>query len=338
MEKPIRRNATKKVKKMKHLLLFDTAAGSDNLGDGIIMDYCKQQLRECLTERFFIYNIPTHLEIGSKGYQLNKKSDLNIVCGTNILKTSIIFNKGWRLYLKDILHLRNLCLMGAGWGNYNSYNSDPYTKWAYRTILSHNMLHSVRDEYTKKRLNSIGIMNVVNTACPTMWKLTPDFCRTIPTQKGRKVVTSLTCYKQNAELDKQMLNTLQAHYEKIFFWTQQDMDIEYLQSLGIGGKVIVLNPTLESYDQFLQDSNSLDYIGSRLHGGIRALNHGIRSLIIGVDNRATEIHRDTNLPFIPREQMDNLSQWITGSTATEISLPQANIDKWKRQFKQYYCE
>ena len=318
---------------MKHLLLFDTAEGSDNLGDGIIMDYCKRQLKDCLTDRYFIYNIPTHLEIGKKGYELSRKSDLNIVCGTNILKTSTLFNKGWRLHLKDILHLRNLCLMGAGWGNYNSYNSDPYTKWAYRTILSGTMLHSVRDEYTKKRLEGIGIKNVLNTACPTMWKLTPDFCCSIPKQKHRDVVTSLTCYKQNAELDRLMLNTLVSNYDKVFFWTQQDRDIEYLQSLDVKGQIVILNPTLEDYDAFLCDNKDLDYVGSRLHGGIRALNHDVRSLIIGVDNRATEIHKDTNLPFIPREDMAQLPLWINGSASTIIRLPQENINKWKAQFK-----
>lgn len=318
---------------MKHLLLFDTAEGSDNLGDGIIMDYCKQRLYECLDDDFFVYNIPTHLEIGRKGYELNKKADLNIVCGTNILKTSIIFNKGWRIYFKDILHLRNLCLMGAGWGNYNSYKSDPYTIWAYRTILSNSMVHSVRDEYTKQRLSEIGIKNVLNTACPTMWNLTPDFCATIPSQKGRNVVTSLTCYKKDVELDRLMLNVLLEKYENVYFWTQQDADIDYLQSLDVKGNIQIINPTLEIYDMFLNENRDLDYIGSRLHGGIRALNHGIRSLIVGVDNRANEIHKDTNLPFINRKDITRLSSWIEKCYKTDIKLPQANIDKWKKQFQ-----
>lgn len=317
---------------MKHLLLFDTAEGSDNLGDGIIMDYCKQRLNECLEDIFFVRNIPTHLEIGRKGYELNRQADLSIVCGTNILKTSIIFNKGWRIFLRDILHLRNLCLMGVGWGNYNSYKSDPYTKWAYRTILSDNMIHSVRDEYTKKRLAEIGIKNVLNTACPTMWNLTPKFCATIPSLKGRNVITSLTCYKRNPELDKLMINTLLSQYENVYFWTQQDSDIDYLQALDIKGSIQIINPTLESYDLFLDENRDLDYIGSRLHGGIRALNHGIRSLIVGVDNRANEIHKDTNLPYIAREHMAELSKWINGCHKTDINLPQENIDKWKKQF------
>ena len=318
---------------MKHLLLFDTAEGTENIGDGVIMDYCKQQLEECLKGHYFTYQVPTHLEIGKQSYILNKKSDLNIVCGTNILKTSILFNKGWMLHLKDILHLKNLCLMGAGWGNYNTYNCDPYTKWAYKRILSKTLIHSVRDEYTKKRLNSIGIKNVLNTGCPTMWKLTPDFCQSIPTCKGKYVVTSLTYYRPDQEYDRLMLNILLKNYEKVFLWTQQDQDLNYFQSLNIQGEIIVLRPTLASYDSLLKECKGLDYVGSRLHGGIRALNHKVRSLIVGIDNRATEIHKDTNLPYIARENMHNLPQWINSNTKTQIILPQENINKWKSQFE-----
>lgn len=316
---------------MKHLLLFDTSEGSDNLGDGIIMDYCEMQLKEILNDFYFIYKVPTHLEIGPQGYKLNKKSDYSIVCGTNILKTCIITNKGWRLYLKDILNLKNLCLMGAGWGNYNSFKSDPYTRWAYKKILSRTLIHSVRDEYTKKRLEEIGIKNVLNTACPTMWNLTPEFCKSIPTSKSENVVTALTDYLPNPEKDKIMLEILHNNYNRIFFWTQQDKDIEYLQSLNLKFDINILNPTLKDYDNFLSNNN-VDYIGSRLHGGIRALNHKIRSLIIGVDNRATEINKDTNLPFIHRDNIENLSIWINGNMATIINLPIDNINKWKSQF------
>ena len=79
-------------------------------------------------------------------------------------------------------------------------------------------------------------------------------------------------------------------------------------------------------------NHDIDFIGSRLHGGIRALNYKRRALIIGVDNRATEINRDTNLPFISRENIEHANKWINSVSKTEIHLPNDNINEWKSQF------
>ena len=53
------------------------------------------------------------------------------------------------------------------------------------------MTHSVRDSYTKKMLNSIGINNVVNTSCPTVWNITPDHLATIPDTKAKYVANHI---------------------------------------------------------------------------------------------------------------------------------------------------
>lgn len=41
---------------------------------------------------------------------------------------------------------------------------DWYTKLFYETVLSRCRFHSVRDEMTKRKLESIGIKNVLNAA------------------------------------------------------------------------------------------------------------------------------------------------------------------------------
>lgn len=318
---------------MENMLLFDTAEGSSNIGDNIIMDYCERQLGNMLQYHlpYYVNKVPTHLEIGKTAYAFNKQAKYSFVCGTNILKATILFQKNWKLNFYDILNLRNLCLMGAGWGNYNTYSPDPYTKWAYRTILSKKLLHSVRDSYTERQLKLIGISNVINTACPTMWRLTPDFCSRIPTTKSKSAVTALTYYKKDVDRDIFMLETIHKNYDEIYFWPQQVSDIDYLQSLNLKFPINMLPPILSVYDKLLVEKD-VDFIGSRLHGGIRALNNKCRTLIIGVDNRATEIHHDTNLLVLQRENIDELEGWINGDFKTEIRLPSENIEIWKQQF------
>ncbi|EOS13698.1 hypothetical protein [Phocaeicola sartorii] len=78
---------------MKKIVLFDTAEASDNLGDQIIMDYCEQQPDNIFTTPHFTYKIPTHLEVGKSARKLNEQAKYSIVCGTNIIKTSILVHR-----------------------------------------------------------------------------------------------------------------------------------------------------------------------------------------------------------------------------------------------------
>ena len=63
------------------------------------------------------------------------------------------------------------------------------------------------------------------------------------------------------------------------------------------------------------------------------LNKSDDGKIIGVDNRAKEINRDTNLPFIDRNSIESLDSWVKGNAKTEIILPYDNIKEWKSQFR-----
>lgn len=319
---------------MKKIVLFDTAEASDNLGDQIIMDYCEKHVNHILEGKpSFIYKIPTHLDGGKNARRLNRQSKVSFVCGTNILKTSILFNKLWKISLLDAIFYMNICLMGVGWGNYTNFKSDPYTKFVYRRLFKNNMLHAVRDEFTKKELAYLGISNVIYTACPTMWNLTNEHCKKIPTEKSDVVITTLTAYKPDVVRDSIMLKILTKLYRKVFFWSQQIEDIDYLMNLNFDkSKLIIIPSTLKEYDDVLSNVD-IDFVGTRLHAGIRALNHKRRTLIISIDNRAKEIHRSTNLFILEREKINCLEEVIKKSLPTNINIPYDNIIKWKNQFK-----
>jgi len=89
----------------------------------------------------------------------------------------------------------------------------------------------------------------------------------------------------------------------------------------------------------LESESNLDFVGTRLHAGIHALNLGHRTIIVAIDNRAKEMGKDTNLPIISREDViDKLEGMINSEIKTEILLPKENIKRWKDQFKGYMLQ
>jgi polysaccharide pyruvyl transferase WcaK-like protein len=201
----------------------------------------------------------------------------------------------------------------------------------YRKLFSKNNLLSVRDRYTEQRLIEIGVKNVIYTACPTMWELSPEFCKEIPITKAENVITTLTHYKRDVGRDRTMLNILLACYSKVFFFAQQADDIAYLKELGFSERVEIIKPSLAAFDNILRFEN-VDFVGTRLHAGIRALNFKRRSLIIAVDNRATEIKKDTNLPVLLSDEISSLQELIYSKIHLDILLPNDSIRRWKSQF------
>lgn len=316
---------------MDRLLLFDPSIGSDNIGDQVIMNYCEEQLMRTECSKSFVYKVPTHLKVGKCTHQFNKNSKYSVVCGSNILKTTILINQLWKISFCNAIKLHDLCLFGVGWHNYTSFKMDPYTKWVYKRILSKTLLHSVRDRYTEHKLREMGFPNVVFTACPSMWKLSPEFCHQIPKTKAEKVITTFTYYKKDVNRDRAMMNILLDSYSTVFFFSQQVEDVSYLSELGYFDRVTMIKPSLEAFDEVLRNED-VDFVGTRLHAGIRALNLKRRSLIVAVDNRAAEIGKDTNLPIIFSKDLNILREMLEAEIYTKIVLPVDNINAWKSQF------
>ncbi|TOG81065.1 capsular biosynthesis protein, partial [Vibrio parahaemolyticus] len=71
----------------------------------------------------------------------------------------------------------------------------------------------------------------------------------------------------------------------------------------------IIAPSLESFDEVLSSGN-VDYIGTRLHGGVRALQKKVRTLILAIDNRAWEKKKDFNLPVVERNDEVAISNFI----------------------------
>ena len=310
-------------------VILDTAMGSDNCGDLIIMEACMLQLRDKL-DVSAMHHVPTHQFPSDFERMLLSNSRMKILCGTNILSGHMGSYGLWKLG-PDVAPYRNTLLLGVGFDS-AVLDFDDYTKRLFQTILSKEGIHSVRDSFSEKMLRDMGIQNVLNTGCPTMWRLTPEHCATIPTQKAKNVVCTLTDYCRDEENDRAMLDILLVSYQTVYFWLQGRDDLEYIRSLGYENKVMLVQPDLQSFDAVLEQPD-LDYVGTRLHAGIRALNKGRRSLIVSIDNRAECIHADTGLPIIHRKDISKkLKQRIMEEVHSKITIPKSNISQWMEQF------
>jgi polysaccharide pyruvyl transferase WcaK-like protein len=311
------------------IALYDTSVGSPNIGDQIIMQAVEKELAELLPFAF-ISRLPTHDRIGKYGRRQLRKADLVIAGGTNLLFSHWRKYRQWRLSLPDLAAISGkLVLMGTGWADYLG-PPNFMARLAYKAILSKDILHSVRDSYSQRQLASAGFSGVLNTACPTLWRLSPGAIACVPVSIGKRVITTLTDYRRDPAGDRQMLNTLTRIYPETLLWMQGRDDLAYFKSLGVEG-IGILPPSLAAFDSALEAAGT-DFAGTRLHAGIRALQKGRRALIVSVDNRAREMGRDFGLPVLERSDIASLEARICAAEPLQIKLPMAEINAWRAQF------
>ena len=319
--------------KNNDIVIIDTAINSNNLGDEIIMYYVEHGLKEMISFDQ-CYHVASHSYPSEQDIEKMQQAKYVIVCGTNILSPQMELYSGWK-FDKKMIHLDNVILVGVGWWGYKLPSM--YSKFVYRNILSKTAIHSTRDEETAAMLQSIGINNVMNTNCLTMWGL-DEICRFVPNKKCDRVVFTVTAVMHDPESDKLMVRILQEKYKELYFWPQGETDLEYLKNICDTSSITILDRTLKAYTDLLSAEN-IDYVGSRLHGGIHALHHNRRTIIIAVDNRAAEMSRDTNLPVIKSEEIaSQLPKMIDSEWKTEITLNRQTAEQWKNALKERLAE
>lgn len=319
---------------MKNIFLFDPSMASTNLGDYIIAEAVKRQLQDLLHDAYVV-ELPTHTPLSNMywyGVFRDIQPDYKFVCGSNIVTGRLneyVHLRQWNLSAFTIWQTYNSIFVGVGARQYQNCNW--YTRHQYQRMFRKDYIHSVRDGYTEEFLRNIGIDNVINTGCPTIWGLTPAHCKTIPQTRSDQVVFTLTDYMPDRKRDEYLIQTLKAHYERIYFWPQGNRDYQYLMSLSNHDGITIIPANIASYDAVLENEQ-IDYVGTRLHGGIRALQKGRRSLILGIDNRAIELRKDSNLPVLDQAQLEELPYRINTAANTNIVLQTENIKRFLAQF------
>lgn len=322
---------------MKDILILDTSIGSENKGDDIIMECTRCELRPILVSNFEL-TLPTHVSSfhwyqvlkNSLAYQKFAKCSLKFVGGSNLLVPNLLTHYAqWNINIFNFQPYKGAILVGVGAGAGAERGSNWYTRYIYQHMLNREYYHSARDERSKVYMESLGL-KAINTGCVTMWMLTPEHCAQIPSKKADKVVFTITagCFD---ERDQLMLDILLRNYKEVYFWPQGHDDYAQFIKMHNADNVHVLQATKDAYDKYLTE-NDTDYVGTRLHGGVYAMRHKRRAIIIAIDERARAINEKNHLNCIEKDCVGDLEDMINSEFETKIVMDFDKINMWKSQF------
>lgn len=325
---------------MKKVMLLNTAIGTSNIGDYIIMECVKKELASVLDNNF-VYEMPTHTVAfnafsvwrNSSVVQNYTNCDYKFAGGSNLLVKDLKTHyPQWNINKWNSKPLNGVITVGVGAGAGDYTNK--YTTELYRKILNHDYYHSVRDERSKEYVENVLGLKAINTGCVTMWMLTPEFCKTIPTKKSDNALITLTARAEVNPNEQKMIDVVVKNYSKVYCWIQGDRDLNYFNRFGNTENIEIIPPNKDAYEHILNTVN-LDYIGTRLHGGVYAMRHKKRAIIIAIDERAKEINKKNNLNCLMIDEMDKLEDMINSEFETKIVMPFEKINRWKAQFEEF---
>jgi polysaccharide pyruvyl transferase WcaK-like protein len=304
------------------IVFADPSISSDNIGDKIISRYARAEV-ELLFPNEDIVSTPTQLVTCSRrlGRLLASARGI-IVGGSNLLSHRYPRLHQWGNIHQYIKYGSKVHFLGVGWHSYER------RVWPFNQALfgsfANSPVHSVRDSYTQKKLETFGVRSI-NTSCPTLWNC-KDFAQSLA--KPSHLICTLTYYRRNKKRDTRFLELVaQQSVElgcKTFFWPQSRGDIDYFHLLNVDrGQFEILPSSLSEFESLL--SGGAVYVGTRLHAGIHALNNGVPAFIFAIDNRALEISNDVGLPIFTGEDEFHLPD----EYASKLTIPHKEIAQFK---------
>lgn len=321
-----------------NVAFFDTTIGSSNIGDIIIQNSIVSALAAFL-DKAFIIKFSTHLHnfslfenfINPKA-RFARTCDYKFIAGTSLLSSNLMSTYSqWQIGPLSARIYNKSILVGVG-TTFDNKEPSLYSKYIYNQILRSDIIHSVRDEQSLRFIQSMGY-KAINTGCPTLWKCTPDFCSSIPVEKSDNVIISVSGNSKfrSPEKDKCMIQQIDSLYKRKYVWIQTMADEAYFDSLVQDKSKYKKVYSLIEYKRIC-DMDDVEYVGTRLHGGIFAIQNKKRALIIAIDHRAREFNLANNLNIIERDDIETLSDKLVGKIDTKIHLNQDGINNWLAQF------
>lgn len=308
---------------MNSIAVLDTSLKSENDGDRIIVDAVEREFSETRNAP----RIATHKRMGWKERRRADKSDALLVTGTNILSSDMFNLRQWPLHQRDVGSMvGKVVFCGVGWWQYQG-SITKETSIALSSIKHRGVCIAARDQYTVDKLKSIDI-KAINTGCPTMWRL-PASLPALGSES--ECVFTLTNYNPSTQ-DSGILKHLLTRYERVLIWPQSRQDEVKLKRTALPERTVVLRRGLNSLEEA---ARGRDYVGTRLHAGVRCAQVGSAIAILAVDNRALEIGRDTGLPVVPRNSaiMDLNRALEQYESPSELIIPHESISAWKTEVR-----
>jgi polysaccharide pyruvyl transferase WcaK-like protein len=333
---------------MRTVALIDPSINADNtlpaknIGDEIIFNAIRDNF---LSSRGHseLHRFTAHRALSETERNKINSCDLVFFGGTNIVSTDVCHDSRWIPNPKRFFYLhpgiKNLVFLGVGMNRYSkekiSFMCNLRTKLFYKNVLSKKYYHAVRDLHTFDVLRKMGIKNVLFTGCPTLWSLDKLFNFNLET-KITKCCFALTDYDPDFERDNNLITRLLQNFTELVYFPQGSKDVDYLQSLESfaknTGRIQILPRKLVALETAISKEDFV-YIGTRLHLGILFLTKGVKSIIVGIDNRAIEMRNSLNIPVILPSEYGLIDKWLDRNEVFgEFKLPIENIERWKNQF------
>lgn len=311
---------------MQHIALITPSISSLNLGDSILFNHIQRIVTDMFPNAFLI-TIPAYNRFDERSKYIMDKCDFAFFCGTGPLRNDL----AWHWVFDHDDYAKKVILLGVGWNCYETGMMKNKTRELLYSALSNEYTHSIRDNYAKGKLEmEFPSLDFTNTACPTMWNLPNN--KIFPDVKPRSVLFTVNAMRGNKEKDKPILDMLAKNYEAIFFYAQSPLDADYLFQINEKEhKVLAIPSSIEGLYRFFSRIQA-DYVGHRLHGGLNALYHGSKTFIIEIDNRATEMRNDFNIPSFEQDA-SVIEEAINSRYELNMNMPTQQIEEWKEQFR-----
>lgn len=338
---------------------------SSNLGDLIIEEAVIAQLARLLGAQFELVRISTHSYPPYRSFLRQiSQSRYIFVGGSNLLHPPFGRLSKWRLRTLHRLMISRAILLGCGWGRYLELTPTRIDQLKLQLTLSRRLIHSVRDSYTLDKLMPyLEGFSILNTGCPSTWDFELYDYGRLQREKSDVCLLTLTDFAQDVQRDTQLMAIAFANYQHVLFWPQGFGDLQYFMQLlsacpcsdrilvsgldsvkkfilSLGSNperrcLGILDHSYEEYKSLLGSTEiKYDYMGTRLHGGIKSLSSYRRTLIIGIDNRAIEMANDIGLPVSAAKSIEQWRAFATGASPYDVKfrLNKAAINSWKSQF------
>lgn len=321
---------------MKKIVLLEPSIASLNQGDHVIVDSIKREMDFLLRDAFIVEQstqspVMHFYQAKDARFRDPAEADYKFVCGSNLFWDNMLHPYSqWNINPLTCVNSRDAILVGVGsCSTLDRVNQ--YTQSLYRRVLRKDICHSVRDEITRVRLESLGFQ-AINTGCPTTWSLTGEHCGRVPRKKADRVVFTINEFHDDREADKALIDLLARSYDAVYFWPQGYKDMDYLGTLETDARIEIVSPNLQAMRELFREGN-IDYVGTRLHGGIFALQNCVRTVILMVDNRARDMKDSYNIPAVERTDLQKLKEMIQGEWDTSVNICEERIRDWKDQFQ-----